>query len=89
METPSDKEIPRTVPQGEGSGLFERTDTSGLTPDIPGKSPLLRRISTSGCLENFYNSDQNGFRLLAFFVLYIHPLAPHYLAQTDFTIVKS
>lgn len=89
METPSEKEIPRTVPQGEGSGLFERTDTSGLTPDIPGKSRLLRRISTSGGLEHFYNSNQNGFRLLAFFVLYIHPLAPHYLAQTDFRTLKA
>ncbi|XP_015763016.1 PREDICTED: serine/arginine repetitive matrix protein 1-like [Acropora digitifera] len=63
METPSEKEIPRTVPQGEGSGLFERTDTSGLTPDIPesGVQPMLS-FSGDGDLKSEIEMDSTAPR---------------------------
>ncbi|XP_067036403.1 uncharacterized protein [Acropora muricata] len=61
METPSEKEIPRTVPQGEGSGLFERTDTSGLTPDLPesGVQPMLS-FSGDGDLKSEIEMDSTA-----------------------------
>ncbi|XP_074613858.1 uncharacterized protein LOC141873721 [Acropora palmata] len=63
METPSEKEIPRTVPQGEGSGLFERTDTSGLTPDLPdGDVQPMLSFSGDGGLKSEIEMDSTAPR---------------------------